>query len=72
MGAVLDVIRNAISTDGAPLAFPTNLAPVPQPVQEERLFLVDDDLSWDYQDEPVFDDVGEGAGIEGDLEAEED
>jgi len=72
MDTVLNIVRNSISTDGVPVELPTNFTPPPQPMQEERLFLEEDYPNWDYQEEQVFDNVGEGAGIEGDLEAEDD
>ena len=73
MDAVLGVIRDSISTDGA-LAKSSTHAALPPPSEgmlEERLFLEEDDLTWEYHEEPIFDDGGEGAGIEGDLEAED-
>lgn len=72
METVLDVIRDSISTEGVSVELLTNLTPPPQPVQEQRLFLEEDDLNWDYREEHIFDDVGEGTGVEGDLEVEDD
>lgn len=71
---VLEVIRNAISADGIPAEPPASVtATLPPPaIQEERLFLEEDDISWAYHEEPLFDDTGDGAGIEGDLELEDD
>lgn len=71
METVLDLVRDSISTDGVSVELPTNFTLPPQLMQEESLFLKEDDLNWAYQEEQVFDDVGEGAGIEGDLEAED-
>ena len=68
--AVLEVIRNAISAAEPPTSVTATLPP--PAMQEERLFLEDDDINWAYNEEPLFDDTGEGAGIEGDLELEED
>jgi len=70
METVLEVIRDSISSDG--LQPPIPVAPPPHGIQEEGLFLEDDDPDWGYQEEQTFDDGGEGAGIEGDLEAEDD
>ena len=72
MEAVLEVVRDSISTQGVSAALQVNDKRSPQPMQEERLFLEEEDLNWDYQEEQTLDDAGEGAGIEGDLEAEED
>jgi len=73
METVLEVIRDSISSDGLQLAEPPiPVASPPQGVQEEGLFLEDDDPGWGYHKEQAFDDRGEGAGIEGDLEAEDD
>ena len=71
---VLEVIRNAISADGIPAEPPTTVTTTlpPPAIQEERLFLEDDDINWAYHEEPLFDDTGDGAGIEGDLELEDD
>ena len=69
METVLEVIRDAIPTDGAQGERLTRAA---DGIQEERLFLEDDDPSRDDHEEEVFDDGGEGVGIEGDLEAEDD
>ena len=71
METVLEVIRNSISSDGVPAEPLNHITLPPQTTQEERLFLEDDDQNWDYHEEHVFDDSGEGAGIEGDLEAED-
>jgi hypothetical protein len=72
MDAVLGVIRDSISADGVPAESSTHAAPPsPQAMSEEKLFLEEDDITWDYHDEQLFDDTGEGAGIEGDLEAED-
>ena len=71
MGAVLEVIRDSISSDGAPVE-PLACTTHPQGTQGEGLFLEDDDPNWYYHEEQVFDDGGDGAGIEGDLEAEDD
>jgi hypothetical protein len=70
MEAVLRVIRDSISDGGVPAEPSTPVAPLPQATQE-MLFLEDDDQNWDYHPEHFFDDGGEGAGIEGDLEAED-
>ena len=70
MGAVLEVIRDSISSDRVPAEPLTRLTPA-QEIQGERLFLEGDDPSWYYHEEQVFDDGGDGVGIEGDLEAEE-
>lgn len=72
METVLEVIRDSVSSDGFLAELPTHVASPPQSTQEERLFLEDDDTNWDSRQEEVFDDGGEGAGVEGDLEAEED
>lgn len=72
MEAVLEVIRDSISTGGVSVGLPTNVTLLPKPMPEERLFLEEDDINWDYPGEQAFDDAGEGAGIEGDLEAEDD
>jgi hypothetical protein len=72
MEAVLEVVRDSISTHGVSVELHTNATPPLQPMQEERLFLEEDELNWDYREEQAFDDAGEGAGIEGDLEAEDD
>lgn len=72
MGAVLDVVRDSILTDGVSVELSSNDTLPPQPMQDERLFLEEDDLTWGYQEEQVFDDAGEGAGTEGDLEGEDD
>ena len=72
METVLEVIRDSISSDGV-LAEPlTHIEPSPHTTQEERLFLEDDDPGWEHSEQHVFDDGGEGAGIDGDLEAEDD
>lgn len=68
MDTVLEVIHESISSDGVPAALPTGAMPSLQVIQEERLFIEDDDPGWNHQEEQVFDDNGEGAGIEGDLE----
>ena len=73
MEAVLDVIRDSISSESrvpADSAEPLTCI-TPRGIQGERLFLDDDDPNWEYHEEQVFDDGGEGAGIEGDLEAED-
>jgi len=72
METVLEVIRDSISSDRVPAESLTRITPVPQGIQEERLFLEGDDPDWDYHQGQVFDDGGEGAGIEGDLEAEDE
>ena len=69
METVLEVIRDALPADGVPAERLTRAA---EGIQEERLFLEDDDPSRDDHEEQVFDDGGEGAGVEGDLEAEDD
>lgn len=68
MDSVLEVIHGSISSEGVPAAPPTRAMPSLQVVQEERLFIEDDDPGWNYHEEQAFDDHGEGAGIEGDLE----
>jgi hypothetical protein len=70
METVLEVIRASISSDGVP----AEREPLTRvtPLQEERLFFEDDDPNWEHHEEQVFDDRGEGAGIEGDLEAGDD
>ena len=72
MDTVLEVIHESISSGGVPAAPPTRAMPPLRVIQEERLFIEDDDPNWDYHDGQVFDDDGEGVGIEGDLEAEDD
>ena len=71
METVLEVIRDSISSNEVPAEPLDHSMPPPQAIQDERLFLEDDDQNWDYHEEQVFDDGGEGAGIEGDLEAED-
>ena len=73
METVLEVVRNSLSTDTdeVPTEPLTHATPPSQAIQGERLFLEDVDLNWDYHEEQVFDDTGQGAGIEGDLEAED-
>jgi hypothetical protein len=70
MDTVLEVIHESISSDGVPATLPTRAMPSPQVIQQERLFIEDDDPNWSYH-EQVFDDNGEGTGIEGDLEEED-
>jgi len=72
MEAVLEVIRASISSSGVPAEALNNVTPPPQAIQDERLFLEDDDQNWDYHEQQVFFDNGEGTGVEGDLEAEDD
>lgn len=72
METVLNAVRDSISTSGISATLLTNVPQPPQQMQEERLFLEEDGSNWGFQEEQVFDDVGEGAGIEGDLEAEDD
>ena len=72
MESVLEVIRDSIASDGLQLAEPPIPVGSPQGIQEGGLFLEDDDPGWGYHEEQTFDDGGEGAGIEGDLEAEEE
>jgi len=72
METVLEVIRDSVSTDGFPVELSAHVTPPPQAIQEERLFLEDDDPNWDHREGEAFDDGGEGAGVEGDLEAEDD
>jgi hypothetical protein len=70
MGDVLEVIRDSVTSDGTPAE---SLIPaIPQEAHGERLFLDDDDSNWGYYEEQAFHDGGEGAGIEGDLETEDD
>ena len=71
METVLEVIRDSISSDRLPAEPLNHFMPPLQTIQDERLFLEDDDQNWDYHEEQTFDDSGEGAGIEGDLEAED-
>ena len=73
METVLEVIRDSISSEGVPTETLTHATPPSQVIRgEERLFLEDDGPNWDYHEEQIFDDGGEGAGTEGDLEAEGD
>ena len=74
METVLEVIRDSISSDGVLVEPPTHVTLPPQATQEETLFSFpeDDDPNWRYHEEQGFDDGGEGAGIEGDLETEDD
>jgi len=72
MDTVLEVIRASISSSRVPAEALNHLAPPPQTIQDERLFLEDDDQNWGYHEEQVFFDNGEGTGVEGDLEAEDD
>ena len=71
METVLNVVRNSISADKVPAELPAHAKLPPQALQEERLFL-EDDIDWEYHGEQIFDDTGEGAGVEGDLEEGED
>lgn len=71
MDKVLDVVRNSLSEDAMQVetTTPTNGE---VEVYEERLFLEEDE-PWDQDANDVeFDDIGEGAGVEGDLEADEE
>ena len=72
MDTVLAVIRDSIPHNGAPAESTIRTTPPPQVTRGEGLFLEDDDPNWDYHEEQVFDDGGEGTGIEGDLEADDD
>jgi len=72
METVLEVIRDSISFHRIPAESLTRITPPSQAIQEEMLFLEGDDPDWDYHQGQAFDDGGEGAGIEGDLEAEDD
>jgi hypothetical protein len=73
MDRVLSVVRNSLS-HGAVSADPVTIPTVNEGVEvyEERLFL-DDDQTWEYDATDVlFDDTGQGAGVEGDLEEDEE
>lgn len=73
MDSVLDIVRHSLSDDA--MQVESNLpgaTGATEGRQEERLFL-EDDNTWDYDaNEVEFDDVGQGAGVEGDLEDNED
>jgi hypothetical protein len=72
METVLEVIRDSITSNEVPAESSDQVVPPPQAIQGERLFLEDDDQNLDYHEEQIFDDTGEGAGIEGDLETADD
>lgn len=71
MDSVLDIVRHSLTDDT--MQIESSLPVIAHAVEEpqERLFL--EDTTWDYDaNEVEFDDVGQGAGVEGDLEDNED
>jgi hypothetical protein len=69
MGEVLEVIQGSLTS-----APQTSTGPSSAVAGDEDVVYApeDDGERWDNDEEQVFDDVGEGAGIEGDLDMEDD
>jgi hypothetical protein len=69
MGEVLEVIQGSLISAPQTSTGPSSAAAG----DEDVVYAPEDDGErWDNDEEQVFDDVGEGAGIEGDLDMEDD
>ncbi|KAG5343092.1 hypothetical protein C0989_000082 [Termitomyces sp. Mn162] len=77
MEEILTFVESSLAAPAPPTIAATELSSLAQHYDESSNLLLEDSLNYPephemYQEEIIFDDTGEGAGVEGDLDMEED